>query len=155
MRLQAKSAKARRVVAVSVLSGVFAAGAIATAAMAAAAGWRDLPVLSASGVKLSNDGGYYFYPQSSGPGNSGGMRYTGTLRDTRADGNNPFVHAKVEGYGYGPKLYVSGGSGSTRWIDQTVYDPAANRVNYGWVQACTDRGTALPDYCDTSPRLNR
>lgn len=89
----------------------------------------------------------YWYPKGTA---HGGMRYSGTLKDTKTyDGYNVFVHGKVEGYSYGPRLYGPG------YKSQTLYDPSATYVSRGWVQVCTDRGTALWDYCTTSQMLYR
>lgn len=70
--------------------------------------------------------------------------YSGTLNDTARDGNNVFVHGKVAGYGYGPRLYSPG------FKEQRLDDPAATRVSTANVQACQDRGTAFSDLCSSN-----
>jgi len=114
----------------------------ATGALAASGPFGNL---SASGVAFVNN--YVtFHPSSVA---RGGMEYTGTLQDTASDGHNVFVHGKVEGYGYGPRLYSPG------YKDQNLYDPSATYVNTGSVQACTDRGTFGADSCASTGTLRR
>jgi hypothetical protein len=92
--------------------------------------------LSDTGVSFSS--GYYYFATNT----NYDFYYEGNLKDTAVDGNAVFVHGKVAGYGYGPKLYNSG------FKSQYLNDPAATWVSSGNVEACNDRGSFLPDYCD-------
>ena len=106
--------------------------------------------LNATGVAL--EGGRYTWLASSGCDHPAeGFDYSGYLKDTAADGNGVFVQAKVDGYGWTPRIYHSGGSGTRKWIDRrNVHVTGA--VCYhetGRVQVCQDRGTLFPDICRT------
>lgn len=117
-----------------------------TAAFAATSG----PVsLSTTGVRFT--GSYRFYPSST---NRGGMGYPGSICDTAADGNPVRVHAKVAGYGYGSSTWERRGSGTCTAENRYAYDPAAQYVTTGKIEACQDRGV-LPDLCKESPTYRR
>jgi hypothetical protein len=75
--------------------------------------------------------------------------YTGYLKDTAADGHSVFVHGKIDGYGYGPSLYHSGGYNTGATKSQYLYTSSTNQVGYAKVESCTDRGTLYADYCDS------
>ena len=105
--------------------------------------------LRATGVRF--DGRYNFFPSSA---NHGGMGYPGFICDTSTDGNPVRVHAKVEGYGYGPSTWERRGNGNCAAENKYVYDPAALYVLTGKIEACQDRGI-LPDVCRASPTYAR
>lgn len=105
--------------------------------------------LSRTGVEF-NDGAYRWLASPGCGGESEGFDYSGSLKDTAADGNGVFVHAKVDGYGYTPRITHSGGKGTSRWVSQGNVHVTGDVCWHetGKVQACQDRGTAFPDLCD-------
>lgn len=123
----------RRLAAVMALTTVFLAAFTATAfAYVMNSGTFTLET---TGVRFGN-GEFAFYRYESKD-----FSYYGYLNDTAADGNGVFVHGKVAGYGYGPRLYSEG------WKSQWLDDGAANMVSTANVEACVDRGTLYPDRC--------
>jgi hypothetical protein len=128
----------------SVLGLALIAG-VALPAFAASTGTFSI---SKTGVAF-NTGKYSWLAIKGCSGDSEGFTYSGSLKDTAADGNAVFVHAKVDGYGYAPRIYNSSGSGSSKAIAQTNIH-ATGSVCYhtsGNVEACQDRGTLFPDIC--------
>lgn len=124
--------KRRKLATVTAMTGaVLVAGA--TSAVAAASGTFTL---GTTGVTFTS-ASYNFYV---GQSNGTDFGYRGNLNDTASDGNNVFVHGKVAGYGYGPRLYSPG------YKEQYLNDPAATAVNSAAVQACQDRGV-FSDLC--------
>ena len=105
--------------------------------------------LATTGVKFT--GSYVFYASSV---NRGGMGYPGSICDTATDGNPVRVHAKVAGYGYGASTWERRGNGYCTSENAYAYDPAANYVTQGMIEACQDRGV-LPDLCKASPTYKR
>jgi hypothetical protein len=84
----------------------------------------------------------------------GGLKVTGTVCDTAADGNGVYGQGKILGYAWSSK--VSDGNGSSSGCGnegRTFYSNDTPYVAYGWYQICTnDLGS---DTCDPSSRLNR
>ncbi|MEO6627982.1 MAG: hypothetical protein ABIP03_05375 [Aquihabitans sp.] len=80
----------------------------------------------------------------------------GDLKDTSADGNGVFVHAKVDGYGYTPRIYNSGGNGTSLAINRSNVHVTGDVCYHetGKIEVCQDRGTLFPDVC-TSKSLAR
>jgi len=97
----------------------------------------SFPTISTTGVSFT--GGYYAFADNTWYD----FYYSGTLNDTASDGNNVFVHGKVAGYGYGPRLYSPG------FKSQYLDDSSATRVSTANVQACQDRGTFVSDLCSS------
>jgi hypothetical protein len=106
--------------------------------------------LSATGVAFQ-DGNYTWLASSGCGAPAEGFDYSGFLKDTAADGNGVFVQAKVDGYGWTPRIYHSGGGGTRRWIDRSNVHVDGDVCYHetGKVQVCQDRGTLFPDSCDT------
>ncbi|GAA4841378.1 hypothetical protein GCM10023221_19130 [Luteimicrobium xylanilyticum] len=129
---------------------VTTAACLAVGTVVAVAATSHPLTLSTTGVKFS--GSYVFYASGT---NDGGLGYPGNICDTSADGNSVFVHAKVEGYGYGSKTYDKKGNSSCQSENMYSYAPGDLYVNYGWVQACQDRGTLVSDLCKASDKLER
>jgi len=115
----------------SVLTGAFLLASGGTAL----AHSGSFSTISTTGVSFTS--GYYAFANNT----SYDFRYSGNLNDTASDGNNVFVHGKVAGYGYGPRLYGAG------YKSQYLDDPAANFVSTANVQVCVDRGTLYADRC--------
>ena len=127
---------------------LFAAAVVAAAAAPAFAAASGTFSLSATGVQF-NSGRYAWLPISGCSGATEGYDYSGGLKDSAADGNGVFVHAKVDGYGYAPRIYNSAGSGTTKPIAQFNVH-ASGDVCYhtsGRIEACQDRGLLFPDIC--------
>jgi len=78
------------------------------------------------------------------------MSYVGTLYDTVKDSYSVKAQAKVSGYDWGGTVTTS----SSTPVNKCAYDPAAQYVNYGWVQVCVDRGI-LPDQCVGTAKMTR
>lgn len=132
-----------------------AALTIGTSATAIAAG-AAVALTNGGAVSLSTTGvsfvgRYGFYPEGT---NHGGMAYPGKICDTSADGNPVFVHARVEGYGYGISTYERRGNTYCTVENAYVYDRDTPYVNSGQIQACQDRGI-WSDLCSTSPKYKR
>ncbi len=130
-----------------------AAGLVMVGAMAFAA--TGTFQLSATGVLFNGAGGgdadWKLWADGNGPSyypHNGGLQYYGYLRDKAADGNNVFVHAKVEGNGYATKIYNNDGNNSKLWVDQYVYAPDNEVAGNGRIEACQDRGSLFSDLCD-------
>jgi hypothetical protein len=102
-------------------------------------------------VKVPN--GYsQFYASSV---NHGGMEYRGSLYDTNKEGNNVYVEARVEGYGWGGRVYGNKDSTTPRSYDYYAYDYQALYVTRGKVHACRDRGTFYADNCQETVWMYR
>lgn len=128
---------ARKLVAVVGMATALVAGA-ATAAQASGSFQ-----LTSTGVSVKY--GYYeFKPAGT---NNGAFYYSGNLIDTSSDGNAVFIHGKVEGYDYGPRLYNATDDLAAHYKNQYLYDPAETATLSGLVQACRDRGTLFADNC--------
>jgi hypothetical protein len=106
--------------------------------------------LSTTGVQF-NSGAYTWLASPDCSGESEGFDYSGYLKDTAADGNAVFVQAKVDGYGWTPRIYQSGGSGTQKWIDRRNVHVSGDVCYHttGKVEVCQDRGTLVPDLCTT------
>lgn len=104
--------------------------------------------LSATGVQF-NSGKYTWLAFAGCDGVAKGYDYSGSLKDTAADGNAVFVHAKVDGYGYAPRIYNSNGNGTSRSVSQSNIHASGSACYHesGRVQVCQDRGTLFPDVC--------
>lgn len=70
------------------------------------------------------------------------------MKDTKADGDTVFIHAKVDGYGYASKIKNTRGPDRSIPVSQKVVgggDPAGT----GKVEICRDRGSLVPDNCES------
>jgi len=134
----------KRTLTVATVAGtVLMGGAAAAVAVSTGGGEQDL---STTGVSFKP--GYYYFNAPSV--SQGAFEIYGDLNDTAADGNAVFVHAKVEGYSYGTRVYNSGGAGTSKYVDRYYYAPDETYVTSGQYQACQDRGTLYSDLCATS-----
>lgn len=79
--------------------------------------------------------------------------YGGYLRDTGCDGNGVFVHAKIEAYGYAPRL-THGGCNTQSYKSQWIYSNDITYASSGRVEACQDRGTLYTDLCNAKSFTN-
>ncbi len=134
---------------------VLATAILAVAALPAAA--KTTSNLSTTGASLTGIN-YAFDPWPCTSACVGGhwsaMDYSATVKDTNAgDGNDVFVHAKVDAYGYAAREYTSSAARS-RSISQSIVG-GADPAQSGQIQVCRDRGTLLPDNCAATPVLYR
>jgi hypothetical protein len=138
--------KVRRWVSPVILAGGLL---VATAGTALAASSGAIPTISAEGVRFAR-GSYRFDPwpctSACYLGKYSGFNYYGELNDLENDGHDVFVHAKVDGYGYSTRIYRKIGVGVSL-VSQKVYDTNGDPSQRGMVEACTDRGTLIPDSC--------
>jgi hypothetical protein len=114
-----------------------------------------VPAHADSPVSISRDGGtfsgavgWYHYPT-----NHGAMRIYGTVRDNKCDGHNVYFQGRVEGYGFTTLTRLSGGCGTSAYVDNILWDPQALNTNTGAVRVCIDISFA-PDPC-TEYRVTR
>jgi hypothetical protein len=128
----------QKVVAVAVLAG---AGILGLAAPAVAGNGGFGPL--ATGASSFDSASVYWHPNGDV---HGAMEYSGYLRDTKGDSNSVYAQGKVSGYDWESPVTNSNGSGSSIWVDHNVWDPAATRVDFGWVQACVD-DSYISDTC--------
>lgn len=110
--------------------------------------------LSTTGASFTG-GTYSFDPwpctSACGSGKFSGMNYSGTLKDTNAsDGNQVFVHAKVDAYGWSAATYT----GSSLSVSRKVTGGADPSMS-GQIEICRDRGALLPNNCVASPKFTR
>ena len=118
-------------------------GTLTLASTSAAVATYSFATLSTTGASLSSGQAQFYNPNTQGTK----FYYSGNLNDTANDGNNPFVHAKVAGYGYATRIYNTKGPGTSLAMNQTVSDPAGDGFSNANVQVCRDRGTLYPDNC--------
>ena len=136
-------------------ASAFAGALLLAAAVPALAASSGTFSLGATGVQF-NSGKYAWLAVSGCSGNAEGYNYSGSLKDTAADGNGVFVHAKVDGYGSAARIYHSGGSGTSRSLSQPNIHSNGSVCYHtsGRVEVCQDRGTLIPDIC-TSKSFTR
>ncbi|MFJ4899315.1 hypothetical protein [Streptomyces sp. NPDC088727] len=116
---------------------------------AVAGTWHLIPKLGTNGAAFVK-GTYAWEPRGQ---NHGGFHFRGSLTDTsKSDGNNVYVQAKVEGYGWNR---FSGKQGKAVPLDKVVYDGAAQFTKDAWVRVCRDRGSIHPDNCTVTKHYQR
>lgn len=141
----------------TVIGAALALGLTVGGAGVAVATSGSIGTLSTTGAQLTS-GRWSFDPwpcTSACHSGISGFNYSGTLKDTSADGNNPFVHAKPDAYGYATRIYNYGGNGTQTAVSQKVWDTNGDPATTAQVQVCRDRGTLLPDNCVTSAVFRR
>ena len=142
MRLSQNKAK---LMAAAGLAGALALGATSSAY-----------ALGSGGLNLNNGtgtfvGSWAFYPRGTG---HGGMHVTGSVCDTKADGNGVYSQGRVDGYGWSSKVGDSNGSAAGCGSEnREFYDSDGSLASYGYYQVCTD--DVGSDTCAGSGRLNR
>ncbi|GGQ60900.1 hypothetical protein [Couchioplanes azureus] len=124
--------------------GSLAALAIGSSAYAYGSGTLDL-----GDDKMRFKGSYTFNGTY-----RGGMKVSGTVCDTAADGNGVYGQGKILGYAWSSKVSDGNGSASGCGTESRTFSSNdVNFVSYGWYQICTDDWGS--DTCDISSRLNR
>ena len=132
------------------ITGTVFATAMATTGVAFAASSGTYPNLVTTGATLAKISWSF---DRNAP--SAGFNYSGNLKDTLADGNAPFVHAKTDGYDYATRIYNNKGAGTSLSVSQKVYDANGDPAQSAVIEVCRDRGTLYPDNCATSSRIYR
>lgn len=132
-----KIARKATAVAIAVLIGAAGVGSASAASF----------YHSTTGVLMN--GTYAFEPDSI---QQGAFHFWGTLDDTQNDGNAGKQQVRVHGYGYNT---WTAPVDADLYLNQYVFDGAAQRVTYARAKVCRDRGSLYPDNCSTEKRYDR
>jgi hypothetical protein len=114
-----------------------------------AAGSGGFGTLAPTGASFTN-GQWSFDPwpcnSSCVAGEYSGWNYSGTLKDTAADGDYVYTQGKTDGYDWAiPRDEYHGGVGSV-FVSQDITDPDGDPAEQGQLQVCRERNN-LPDDC--------
>jgi len=130
--------------------GLAAACSVISAAPALALGGGSggftNPMKNSDGSAAFIDGAWSFDTWAPGPAHPG-FHYSGTLKDTKADGDWVYTRGKVDGYGWGGGSSAENhrGSGKTVVVAQKVW--GADPPSEAKMEVCRHRAGIYPNIC--------
>jgi hypothetical protein len=111
--------------------------------------WAASPTFNHSTTGGRFTGNYQFLPTGV---SRGGFHFWGLLDDTTRDSNAMKVEVRVVGY---PAKKYYAPRDADKYMDYTLTDPQATRVDYARAKVCRDRGSLLADNCSTEITYRR